>query len=1233
MLYTELEVLDFWQNKQIFQKSLDNRLAKERFTFFDGPPFANGDVHLGHISTGYPKDTLPRYWTQKGKYVVRRWGWDCHGLPVENFVQKELEITDRRKIEFELGVEVFNKYCREAVSKKDDEWRSSIARSGRWVDMDDQYRTMDNDYMESVWWGLGQLWNKNLLYKDYRSSIYVPSMGTTLSQFEVNDDVKYMQETVETPIIRFAVLPVQARKLYSKISEEIIFSYSEQLRYKVDVEKRIQILEKLDEKTRKISLQELLKSGRPELLGLDWATSDNGLENNLETGAELEHLKEQLEIIFQNVETLDKIKLILEKDHALNLLAWTTTPWSLPANTALAVGPEIEYSVYFLPNTAELVIVAEERVVPILSLHFKDYILNSPNLSKQLENLTDSSQYFKKLGIDIVKLVSLKGQDLVGLEYTPLFSNTQKIESYEEQASVFKVYSADFVSSEDGTGIVHIAPTYGPDDFKLGKQFSLPFFQSLNDFGEISNLLSPELKAVFGKSFTSSNPLIVSILEQKKQLFGSIKISHKYPIYARNNQPVYYNAKENWYIGETKFLDKSLELNQQINWFPSHLKDGRFALGLETAPNWCISRSRFWGTPIPIWQTKGGGKTIFIDSLEKLRSLAINPIYRLLNTLDLNPEFYEEGKSVVLTDAQSKLPLGISASQFRSKSLSELRKGKDLEMRRFSEFAQKILDEVMDLFEKYETVQLQLHPEEQRMWTTWLLSLNISSKKTSKVFYFYKKVREDIDGHIAEGAPIMLDLHCPYIDHILLKDDLGNVYNRIPEVMDGWVDSGSMPWASYHYPFENKELVEKNIPADYIVEYEGQVRGWFHALHVLSTAIFGRPAFKNVQVHGTLLGLDGKKMSKSKKNYLSIDEYFTKYGSDSIRLMCLASPFFEGESLTLSEKEMQSYFRASSLMISNISKYIQYVLQNTGHNSVNSEGKTAQHPLNKWWQAYTQDYIKKVDNYLENFNLMEATRLILPYIDNWSTWYIRRSKDLLNSEYANETAETIRQTARLFSIYTASLQPFNTEKLWSVAKRPTDPESVHLTDIIDVQALTVKQTASLAKMQEIRDLVSIVHAARKSNEIRLRQTLYADFSKFNLEDNLLLEIFVSETNLLFKDLSKTEGQVFVTDSSFGQLKIDMVVDEDLAILGFTRDFERAVQESRKQQGMNAGEMVTFGWRINQVKDDNIFQKVLKQIDWAKLCVEIRWLDELPINKECQTIEVKDLTKIDSVRMV
>jgi isoleucyl-tRNA synthetase len=1225
MLSTELDVLEFWKNHKTFQKSLDNRIGKEKFTFLDGPPFPSGDIHLGHVSTAYPKDTVPRYWTQKGKYAVRRWGWDCHGLPVENFVQKELGVSDRRRIESEIGIEVFNKYCRDNVSQKDDEWRSGVARSGRWVDMDDQYRTMDNDYMESVWWGLGQLWNKNLLYKDYRSSIYVPSMGTTLSQFEINDDIKYAEETIETPVIRFGVLPVQAKKLYSKISEEIVFSYSEQLRYKVDVEKRIQILEKLDEKTRKISLQDLLKSGRPELLGLDWTNS----ENDLQTQSELDHLKEQLEVIYQNVDTLDKIKLILEKDYSLNLLAWTTTPWSIPANTALAVGPDIEYSVYYLPNTSELVILAEDRVVPILSLHFKDYILNSPNLSKQLENITDSSAYFQKLGVDLVKLVSLKGQDLVGLEYTPLFSQTPKIDSYEEQASVFKVYPADFVSSEDGTGIVHIAPVYGPDDFKLGKEFSLPFFFSLNDFGEVSETLSPELKPAFGKLFTSANPIIVSILEQKNLVFGSVKISHKYPVYNRNNQPVYYCAKENWYIGETRFLDKSLELNQEINWYPSHLKDGRFGLGLETAPNWCISRTRFWGTPIPIWQTADQSKTIFIDSIEKLRSLSVNPIYRLMNTLDLNPEFYEEGKSVIITDAQSKLPLGISATQFRSKNISEMRKGKDLEINKFAEFAQKILDEVLDLFEKYETVQLQLHPEEQQMWTTWLLSLNPASKKTTKVFYFYKKLKEDIDGLADYGPVTMLDLHRPHIDNIVLKDELGNLYNRIPEVMDGWVDSGSMPWASFHYPFENKEMVEKSMPADYIVEYEGQVRGWFHALHVLATAIFGKPAFKNVQVHGTLLGTDGKKMSKSKKNYLSIDEYFGKFGSDAIRLMFLSSPFFEGESLTLTEKEMQSYFRSSSLMISNISKYIYQVLQGFPKKEI----KTFQHPLNKWWQAYTQDYISKIDQHMENYNLMEAARLILPYIDNWSTWYVRRSKDLLTSEYAAETAETLRQTTRLFAIYTASLQPFNSEKLWSVVKLNSDPESVHLTDIETVSQINAKQQNLLVKMQEMRELVSIVHSARKTNDIRLRQTLYADLTQFKLEDDLLLDIFLSECNLMHKDLSKTEGQIFEFASNFGVIKIDMVIDEDLAVLGFTRDFERAVQESRKQQGMVAGEMVTFGWKINEIKDEKILQKVLKQVDWTKLCVEIRWLDELPDTKEPKLIEVKELVKINSIRLV
>lgn len=1219
MLQNEIEVVKFWNDSDIFQKTLNGRKASETFVFLDGPPFVTGLPHLGHVSTGYPKDVFPRYWTQKGKYAERRWGWDCHGLPIENLVQQQLGISHKRQIEEEVGIEKFNQVARENITGFDNAWRTAVARSGRWVDMDNQYRTMDNDYMESVWWGLGQLWKKGLLYKDYRVSMYSPSMGATLSHMEINDDIKYVDETIASPVVRFQVKSTPTRKLTRKILEEVAFNYSEQLHLKLDIEKRLGVLEGLDENKKRTSLQELLNSGSPEFSGIEW---DN-FKTDLEARQEIEHLKDQLEYVHQNIAKLKRMKDILNSEIPLNMLSWTTTPWTLPANVALGVGPEIEYSIYYLPATKEMVLLAENRVIDILSTQFKETVLNTPHIQAQLEEIEDSSEFFETLDVDIMKMASFPGRDLEGLEYQQLFENQQHIESYEEKASMNKVYTTEVVTDTDGTGVLHIAPAYGPEDFEIKKQRNLPVLHSLNEYGEMRDDLHKDLKPVYGKKFVDANPLVNEILKKHKLLFASIQYKHKYPTFNRDGQKVYYSAEENWFIGETQFLDASLRQNEKINWFPDHLKEGRFRKGLETAPDWCISRKRYWGNPLPIWQNEDKSKIVFIDSLEKLRSLAINPIYRLINSRDLNPDVFASGRTVIFTDNTNKLPLGISASQYRSKHLTDLRKEKDLDINAFSKYAQRILNEMLDLYGKFDTIQTLFTDEEQRLWTTWIYNLHPNSKKISYNFYFFKKVQENEDGeHQPVGEILLMDLHRPYIDSILLTDEVGNVYHRVPEVMDCWVESGSMPWASYHYPFDNKEFVEKNIPADYIVEYEGQIRGWFHALHVLSTGIFGNNSFTNVHAHGTLLGYDKKKMSKSKGNFKPIEEYFQKYGSDALRIYFTSSPYFEGETLALNDKDMQAIFRDTTLLLSNTSKFIQYVLST---HSKRDMPLTYVHPLNRWWKAYTEEYAYKVDQALQNYNLMEASRLVIPYIQDLSTWYIRRSKDLLSTEFGVEVAACLKETMKLFCIVTASLQPFNTERIWSTLKGSHDPESVHLTTIPYLKGANDKQVELLNKMVLFRELVSEIHSIRKEKNIRVRQPMYADFSGMNIEF-AFVDILIKECNLIEKDLSKTEGEIWSKKTDeFGTVQVDLVIDKELSVLGFARDFERAVQDFRKKNGFRPNQTVRMKWMLEDIADEEILQKVLQNLNWKKLCVEVQWVENL--DKLDKSFKVKDLVKV------
>lgn len=646
----ENEVIKFWKENRTFQRSLEIREDSPEYVFYDGPPFATGTPHYGHILAGVIKDVIPRYWTMRGRYVERRFGWDCHGLPIENIVEKKLGISGKKDIEDKVGVFEFNEHCRANVFGYVDEWRKVVERTGRWVDMDDDYKTMDRDFMESVWWVFKSVYDKGLIYESHRVVPYCPRCSTPLSNFEVNQGYEDKQDKAVT--VKFKV-----------------------------------------------------------------------------------------------------------KDSASKyVLAWTTTPWTLPANLGLAVGTDIVYAEIRDNASGDTYVLAKDRVATYY---------------KNPEDYTLVREY--------------PGSCIVGLEYEPLFNEpTHKSElgelpkGQELGRNVYRVVSGHHVTTESGTGVVHIAPAYGEDDFQIGQKEGLGFFSHINATGNVEGLGFGEGEYVF-----DFNETVIRYLKDTKALVHIGSIDHSYPHCYRCKTPLIYRAVSAWYVSVEKIKEDMLSSNESINWTPEHIKEGRFGKWLEGARDWNISRNRYWGSALPVWKSEDG-EVVVVGSVAELAELS---------------------------DGQ---------------------------------------------------------------------------------------ILEKDGGYVFADTGKEVDIHKHFVDKITIKKD-GKTFTRIPEVLDCWFESGSMPYAQKHYPFENKDRFESAFPADFICEGLDQTRGWFYTLVVLSAALYGHEPFKNVIVNGIILAEDGKKMSKSLQNYPDPMLLLEKHGADAVRFFLMNSPAVRAEELRFSE--------------------------------------------------------------------------------------------------------------------------------------------------------------------------------------------------------------------------------------------------------------------------------------------------------------------------------------------
>ncbi|MBQ3430969.1 isoleucine--tRNA ligase [Candidatus Saccharibacteria bacterium] len=905
----ERAISEWWKKDKTFEKSIEQRDIDNSYVFYDGPPFITGNPHHGTLLSSIVKDAVPRYWTMRGKRVERRWGWDCHGLPAENFVEKQLGILDRREIGTKISLESYIEKARESMVANSETWRGTIDRIGRWVDFDHPYRTMNKDFMESVWWAFKTLYEKGKIYEGRKVLMYDTKFATPVSKAEVTmDNDAYQTVTDPSAYVKFRLKPTSS-KLSDVVSGGDVYA-----------------------------------------------------------------------------------------------LAWTTTPWTLPANKMLAVNPEVEYGL------------------------FKDMVLSV----KMAEKLFPGEK----------PAVRFKGKELAGTEYEDLLGR-----------GMHKVFLAEFVGNDEGTGIVHCAPAYGEDDYGL--------FLEHEDEVEFEDVLDengyylPEIAKILhelgvrdtdenGIEIWAGNKFIAKVLEEKGIVYKIEYIKHEYPFNPRSKQRIMYRAFPSWFFDIQGSKDLMIEENEKVNWFPEYIKEGRFRKNIEAAPDWNLSRDRFWATAMPVWKGDKGSIKV-VGSYDELYKLS----------------------------------------------------GVKLE-----------------------------------------------------------------------------DYHRPWVDEIEFEID-GEHFKRIEKVLDCWFESGSMPFAQLHYPFENKEKFEKNYPADFIVEYVGQVRAWFYYVHAVNTALFGENAYKNVIVTGTLAGNDGRKMSKSLGNFTDPNELMDKFSADSLRFLLLSSPVLSGEDFALLDKDVSDTARKLSMVWNVYDFFTMYAevdnfdsddayLGGALFNRGESNEEVLKNLLDRWIVSRVFQLRNSIVEAMEEYNLPKATSGVLPFIDDLSNWFVRRSRRRFwKSEDDGDKAEAY-QTLYFVLVYLSKLiapfVPFLSEELYQ--NMTGAEESVHLLDYpeageIDEDALENMQ-ATREAIQE--GLMMRMKKSETEEQIKVRQPL----QKFVYRGEKLAKFY--------EEIIKEELNVKEVENGT-EFFLDKKLTKELREEGFVRELIRVVQAGRKKAGLNVDDRI------------------------------------------------------------
>lgn len=956
----EADVLARWKAEKTFKQSVENRSEDNTFVFYDGPPFITGVPHHGTLLSSIVKDVVPRYQTMLGKRVERRWGWDTHGLPAENFVEKKLGITSRHEVGEKISLAEYITTARESMVSNAALWENTIDRIGRWVEFKNAYKTMDKDFMESVWWAFKTLYEKGKIYEGERVLMYDTAWATPLSKSEVTmDNDAYKTVTDPSVFVKF------------------------------------------------------------------WLKDFEDSEGSRDKTA---------------------------------MLAWTTTPWTLPANMGLFVNPDFTYA---------KVKVGDEFYI----------------LAKDLLEKVFIDEKRQPIPFEIVNLID--GTELIGLSYEPLFEDSKYSGEGEENA--YKVWGADYVSLESGTGIVHSAPAYGEEDFNFGKEYGIPVFHVLDEFGKY---FSGEFA---GNDVWEFNKPLAKILKERGVVWKIDYIRHEYPHNPRTGQRLMYRAHPSWFFDIQGQKELMIEQNENINWFPAHLKHGRFEKNIEAAPDWNLSRDRFWATAMPVWKSESG-KIRVVGSYAELKELS----------------------------------------------------GVELE-----------------------------------------------------------------------------DYHRPWVDEITFEID-GEKYTRIDKVLDCWFESGSMPFAQFHYPFENKEKFEKNFPGDFIVEYIGQVRAWFYYVHAVNTALFGKNAFKNVITTGVVAGNDGRKMSKSLGNYTDPNELMDQYSADSLRFLLLTSPLLNGEDFALHDKDVSDIARKISMIWNMYDFFTMYASVDGWEFSgeLSDPSKNLENPLDLWIVSRVHKLRNEITENMDAYNIPRALEGVLPFLDDASNWFVRRSRRRFwkSEDDGDKTQayQTLHYVLSYLALLLAPFVPFLAEELWD---KMVGDGSVHLKDWPAAGEINEK---ILAEMAEVRGYVNEALALRAKNGVKIRQPLKEVVIPHVASDlKWFVEILQEELNVKgvsYVIFEKDENGEILSHKPAEKVDFNFEITPELRAEGLMREIIRHIQASRKKAGLNVDDRIELNFSSENEDLSGAFKKFVQEISKEVLAEKAEFSnDELEFS---QTVKIE-----------